>query len=71
MKTFWTTPRGAGNCVVARVDRSALRIAHVRDAAEAIQLEREWAEGNFDHNAGRITVFRPSKHQLEQQQCEP
>lgn len=70
MKTFWATPRGARDCIVVRVDRGALRIAHVRDAAEAIQLEREWAEGNFDHNAGRIVVFRPRKQLLEQQQCE-
>lgn len=59
MRTFWTTPRGTSNCLVAFVGRGFIRIAHVKDAAEAIQLEREWAEHNFDHNPGEIRMFRP------------
>lgn len=64
---FWTTPRGRSDCVVVRVDRAAMRIAHVPNAAEATVLKDEWAVGNFDHNAGRIEVFNRFKR--EQQPC--
>lgn len=69
LNVFWMTPRGGSDCIVVRVDRAAMRIAHVRDAAEAGQLQREWSEGDFDHNAGRIEVFNRFKKK-EQQACD-
>ena len=66
---FWATPRGGADCIVVRVDRAALRIAHVRDAAEAMQLKEEWADCDFSHNAGRIDVFNRFKKK-EQVPCE-
>jgi hypothetical protein len=53
-----TFPRGgAGDCVLARIEGTQLRIAHLEDLARANQIAADWNAGEFRYEAGRLVDF--------------